>query len=126
MLIGLGHDLQSVHELARAQALWEPGIFFTEREIARFRCSHVPVESLTATFAGKEALFKALPPVGVWFWSDAELLHDEDHRPRFHYHGALKALMSRRGWQSDLSISHSGGFVSTIVIVTSGPRAPTL
>jgi holo-[acyl-carrier protein] synthase len=122
VLIGLGHDLQALHELEAREALWEPGVFFTEAETLRFQGSASPLESLAAGFSSKEALFKALPRVEGWFWTDAELHHDERHAPRFRFHGALREHMERQGWQAMLSISHSGGFVSTVVIVSAVAR----
>ena len=122
VLIGLGHDLQALHELKELEGLWEPGVFFTEQETLRFQGSPSPVESLAAGFSSKEALFKALPRVDGWFWTDAELHHDERHAPRFRFHGALQEHMERHSWEALLSISHSGGFVSTVVIVTAVPR----
>ncbi len=123
MLRGLGHDLQALAELKNVESLWEPGVFFTERETARFRGSASPLESLAAGFSCKEALFKALPPVRGWFWTDAEVVHDERHAPRFCFHGALREHMERHGWSALLSISHSGGFVSTVVVLAENPRS---
>jgi holo-[acyl-carrier protein] synthase len=122
VLIGLGHDLQALHELQSVESLWEPGVFFTENEVARCRASRHPVESLGGVFSAKEALFKALPPVAGWFWTDAEVLHDERHAPRFGWHGRLREHMEREGWSVALSVSHSGGFVSTVVLVLATPR----
>jgi holo-[acyl-carrier protein] synthase len=122
VLIGLGHDLQALHELEGREGLWEPGVFFTEAEMVRFRASRSPVESLAAGFSAKEALFKALPRIDGWFWTDAEILHDERHAPGFRFHGVLREHVERHGWQALLSISHSGGFVSTVVIVEASPR----
>jgi holo-[acyl-carrier protein] synthase len=118
VLIGLGHDLQALDELERVEGLWEPGVFFTEEETRRFRASRSPVESLAGCFSSKEALFKALPPVVGWFWTDAEVIHDERHAPRFRFHGALREHVEHQGWEARLSISHSGGFVSTVVLVS--------
>ncbi len=105
------------------EALWVPGVFFTEAETDRFRRSASPPQSLAAGFSSKEALFKALPPIEGWFWTDAEILHDERHAPRFHFHGALREHLERQGWEARLSISHSGGFVSTVVLVLATPKA---
>jgi holo-[acyl-carrier protein] synthase len=121
-LIGLGHDLQVLHELKGREGLWEPGVFFTEEETARFRRSPSPEESLAAAFSSKESLFKALPRIEGWFWTDAEIHHDERHAPRFRFHGTLREHMMRHGWEAKLSISHSGGFVSTVVIVVATSR----
>jgi holo-[acyl-carrier protein] synthase len=123
VLIGLGHDLQALHELKDVEGLWEPGVFFTERETARFRSSPSPRESLAAGFSCKESLFKALPRVDGWFWTDAEVVHDARHAPSFCFHGALREHMERHGWTALLSISHSGGFVSTVVVLAAHPRS---
>lgn len=118
VLIGLGHDLQALHELKDVEHLWTPGVFFTEQETARFRQSVAPLESLAAGFSCKEALFKALPALEGWHWTDAEVVHDARHAPRFRFHGPLHEHLAQRGWQALLSISHSGGFVSTVVLVS--------
>jgi holo-[acyl-carrier protein] synthase len=117
VLIGLGHDVQALRELECVEGLWEPGVFFTEEETARFQRSRVPLESLAGCFSSKEALFKALPRVEGWFWTDAEVLHDERHAPRFRFHGALREHLARQDWEARLSVSHSGGLVSTVVLV---------
>lgn len=125
VLIGLGHDLQALDELERVEGLWEPGVFFTEEETRRFRTSRSPVESLAGCFSSKEALFKALPPVEGWFWTDAEVVHDGRHAPHFRFHGALREHVERQGWEARLSISHSGGFVSTVVLLSSTQESPS-
>lgn len=123
-LIGLGHDLQLVSELEATPALREPGVFFTPGELHRFASSADPLQSTAGGFAAKEALFKALPAVPEpWFWTDAELVHDGRGAPRFHPHGALAAHLDRRRLRVSVSISHSGGFASSVVIVTGGTSA---
>lgn len=116
MLIGLGHDLQMLAELEGQTALWEPGVFFTEAETERFRQSADPLQSFGAGFSAKESLFKALPPLeGGWFWTDVEVLADSRKAPLLRFHGKLREHAEREGWVGRLSISHSGGFVSTVV-----------
>jgi holo-[acyl-carrier protein] synthase len=122
VLIGLGHDLQAVSELVSKEALREPGVFFTAGELERFARAASPEDSLAAGFSAKEAFFKALPRVDGWFWTDAELHHDARHAPRFRFHGALREHLERQGWQAMLSLSHSGGFVSAVVVLTLAPR----
>lgn len=119
--MGLGHDLQAISELEDARSLLEPDVFFTAAELAYFEHSASPKQSLAAGFSAKEALFKALPAMDDWFWTDAELVHDARHAPRFQFHGALAEHLSREGWQVAVSLSHSGGFVSTVVLVTRAP-----
>jgi holo-[acyl-carrier protein] synthase len=122
-LIGLGHDLQLVSELAAARALLEPDVFFTSQELRRFASAVVPMASLAGGFAAKEALFKALPAEETWFWTDAELIHDRRGAPRFRVHGSLASHLARRRLQVSVSISHSGGFASSVVVVTGGTSA---
>lgn len=123
-LIGLGHDLQLVSELETTAGLREPGVFFTPGELRRFASSADPLQSMAGGFAAKEALFKALPAAPEpWFWTDAELVHDGRGAPRFHPHGALAAHLGRRRLGVSVSISHSGGFASSVVIVTGGTSA---
>ncbi|GAA1500628.1 hypothetical protein GCM10009760_62380 [Kitasatospora kazusensis] len=125
-LTGLGHDLQLISELEVASALREPDVFFTTGELAHFAGAVVPLQSLAGAFAAKEALFKALPPADrTWFWTDAELVHDRRGAPGFAVHGALAAHLARHGLRVSVSISHSGGFVSAVVLVTGGAPAAT-
>jgi len=122
VLIGLGHDLQPLEEFSRVEGLWAEDVFFTGRELEYIQRARSPVESLAASFSSKESLFKALPAVEGWYWTDAELLHDERHAPYFRFHGALGEQVERQAWQVKVSISHGGGFVSTVVIVAAAPR----
>lgn len=118
-LIGLGHDLQLVSELEVASGLREPDVFFTDRELRRFAGAVGPLQSLAGAFAAKEALFKALPPAREpWFWTDAEVVHDPHGGPQFDIHGTLAGHLARHRLRVNVSISHSGGFVSSVVVVT--------
>lgn len=125
-LMGLGHDLQLISELEGASALRDPDVFFTSGELRRFASSVAPRESLAGGLAAKEALFKALPAVTeTWFWTDAELVHDRHGAPAFHTHGALASHLVRRRLRVSVSISHSGGFASSVVVVTGATSAST-
>ncbi|NJQ05088.1 holo-ACP synthase [Streptomyces lonarensis] len=118
-LIAVGHDLQAVAPLRTAVALRSPGVFFTAAELARFASAVVPLQSTAAGFAAKEALFKALPPAPEpWFWTDAELAHDRHGAPRFRARGALARHLGRRGLRVAVSLSHSGDYVSAVVVVS--------
>ena len=120
MLIGLGHDIQLISQLEDAQALRQPGLFFTERETSRFSAQPQPIESLAATFSAKEALFKALPKVEGYFWTDIEVIHDERGRPGYFLQGVLRQWFLRSDWRAYLSISHSGDYVSAVALIASG------
>jgi len=118
VLIGLGHDLQRSTEIDPAGELAVPGTFFTTRERARWEGAASPRQSMAANFAAKEALFKALPAMQGHPWTDAEVVHDRHGAPRFELHGALGQLVRDRGWAIQVSLSHSGDYVSAVVAVS--------
>ena len=126
MLIGLGHDLQRSTEIDPAGELGAPGTFFTARERTRWEGAVSPRQSMAANFAAKEALFKALPAMQGHPWTDAEVVHDRHGAPRFELHGALGQLVRDRGWAIQMSLSHSGDYVSAVVAVsnTGSPTRP--
>ena len=124
MLIGLGHDIQRVSEFENVHALRRPGLFFTERETRHISRQDQPLVSLAATFSAKESLFKALPRVRAFFWTDIEVTHDEHGKPGYWLHGRLGQIFSLSGWQICLSISHSGEYVSTVALIASGGISP--
>lgn len=126
MLIGLGHDLQRSTEIDPTAELGAPGVFFTVRERERWEGAVSPRHSMAAIFSAKEALFKALPAMQGHPWSDAEVVHDRHGAPRFELHGALGQLVRDRGWAIQLSLSHSGDYVSAVVAVsdTGAPLGP--
>ena len=124
-LIGLGHDFQLISEVERVSALREPGVFFTSAELCRFASAVVPSQSLAGGFAAKEGLFKALPADVSWFWTDAELIADSHGAPQFRMHCRLARQLARRRLHVHVSISHSGGFASSVVVVSSGARRLT-
>jgi holo-[acyl-carrier protein] synthase len=120
----VGHDLQLISELEVAAGLREPDVFFTDRELRRFAGAVGPLQSLAGAFAAKEALFKALPPAREpWFWTEAELVHDRHGGPGFDIHGSLAGHLARHRLRVNVSISHSGGFVSSVVVVTTHSSA---
>lgn len=123
MLIGLGHDIQRVSEFENLLALCEPGLFFTEMETRHFGLQDQPLASLAATFSAKEALFKALPQMETFFWTDIEVTHDEHGKPGYWLHGRLGQIFFQSGWRVCLSISHSGEYVSTVALIATGGGA---
>jgi holo-[acyl-carrier protein] synthase len=117
VLIDIGHDLQRVSEIEAAEALLEPDLFFTAAEIAHFARATNRGETVAGAFCAKEALFKALPKISGWFWTDAEIHRDTRHAPALRFHNALADHMAARNAVASLSISHSGGFASAVVVV---------
>jgi holo-[acyl-carrier protein] synthase len=117
MLTGLGHDLVAIRELASAEALREPGLFFTGSEHAHAARAVEPLYALAGLFAAKEAFFKAAPQLHGNYWTDVEVVHDPHGAPRFHLHGALGRALAEQGLCVHLSISHAGDYASAVVVV---------
>ena len=115
-VIGVGID---VCELDRFAASIErtPALavrLFTEAERT------LPVASLAARFAAKEALAKALGAPRGMEWHDAEVIREESGRPVFKIRGTVRAQATALGVQRiHLSLSHDAGIASAMVVLES-------
>lgn len=77
----------------------------------------LPVRSLAARFAAKEALAKALGAPGGLLWTDAEIRRAPSGRPSLHVRGTIEAVAEALGitvWH--VSLSHDGGIATAMVI----------
>jgi holo-[acyl-carrier protein] synthase len=116
MIVGVGIDVVDVARfedtLRRA-----PGLMlrlFTEAE------RHLPVNSLAASFAAKEALAKSLGAPAGLSWTDAWVRRDDGGRPHLHVEGTVAARVEGLGVAGlHLSISHDAGIASAVVIAES-------
>lgn len=117
MIIGVGIDVVDVTRfgatLDRTPALRER--LFTEGE------RDLPLNSLAARFAAKEALAKALgAPTGMQ-WHDAEVHRGVDGRPHLKVRGTVGARVDDLAITTlHLSLSHDAGIASAVV-VAEGP-----
>ena len=114
MIVGIGTDLVDLgrfeESLARTPTLRER--LFTPAE------RNLPLESLAARFAAKEALAKALGAPGDLSWQDAEVVGD--WQPRFELSGTVAARAAELGvTHTHLSLSHDGGMASAFVVLES-------
>jgi holo-[acyl-carrier protein] synthase len=113
VIVGIGTDIVEVARfeaaLARTPALRTRLFTESEREL--------PLRSLAARFAAKEALAKALgAPVGL-SWLDATVLREPDGRPRLEVRGSVAERAQELGVTCfHLSLSHDGGFASALVV----------
>src|SRR3954451_1770885 len=112
-VVGVGIDVVDVARfeasLTRTAGLRDR--LFTERE------RDLPVASLAARFAAKEALAKALGAPGGLGWHDAEVVSDERGRPSLVVSGTVATAADEAGvatWH--VSISHDGGNAIAVVI----------
>jgi holo-[acyl-carrier protein] synthase len=119
VIVAVGIDVVLVERFARALArtplLAER--LFTEAERVTPSGNPRSPESLSARFAAKEAVAKALgAPVGL-HWHDCEIVTDPDGRPWLTVSGTVAQAASELGvtrWH--LSLSHDGGIASAMVV----------
>ncbi len=113
MIMGVGIDVVDIERfglaLARTPRLLTRLFTDAEREL--------PLPSLAARFAAKEALAKALgSPVGL-SWQDATVLRGAGGRPELDIRGRVLQEVARLGIQTlHVSLSHDAGIASAIVI----------
>ena len=116
MIVGVGTDLVEVARLGQSLERTPTlrGRLFTPAE------ADLPLESLAARFAAKEALAKALGAPGGLSWQDAEVAVTAEGAPRFELTGTVAARAAELGVQSvHLSLSHDGGLALAFVILES-------
>ena len=113
MIVGVGID---VCEIARFERVLDrtPSLrerLFTDSE------RDLPIASLAARFAAKEALAKTLGAPPGLRWTDATVGRGEHGAPLLQVRGTVAARAQALGvthWH--LSLSHDGGLASAIVI----------
>lgn len=113
MIVGVGIDVVGIDRFAQTLAE-TPGLrerLFTPAE------RELPLRSLAARFAAKEALAKALGAPPGMSWQDAEVDKDVDGRPFLRTGGTVAARMGALDVDSlHLSLTHDGGIASAVVV----------
>ena len=114
MIIGVGIDVVELvrfeASLTRTPALRDK--LFTPTE------AQLPMQSLAARFAAKEALIKALGGSEGVRWHDMEIVPDEERNPGFVLHNVVEAQVRERGiTRIHVSMTHDAG-VATAFVVT--------
>lgn len=117
MIRGIGVDIVDLARFER-QVERTPGLIprlFTEDERT------LPVHSLAARFAAKEALIKALGDSASITWQELEVVNDDHGNPGFRLHGsALTALTARGITGVHLTMTHDAG-IACAFVVAEGP-----
>jgi holo-[acyl-carrier protein] synthase len=114
VIVGVGIDVVDIDRFAasleRTPRLRERLFTPAERSL--------PLHSLAARFAAKEALAKALGAPAGLDWQDAEVVSVSSGRPRFELHGTIAARAAELGggWVH-LSLSHDAGIASAVVVL---------
>jgi holo-[acyl-carrier protein] synthase len=116
VIAGVGIDVVDVARFER-QLERAPGLLqrlFTEVE------QGLPVRSLAARFAAKEAVAKALgAPVGLR-WTDVTVVRQDGGAPRLEVTGTVAARARELGIERfHVSLSHDAGIASAVVIAES-------
>lgn len=113
MIVGIGVDIVDVERFGRALST-APGLkrrLFTEPEF------DLPVRSLAARFAAKEAVAKALGGPGALRWRDVSIVRCENGAPTLLVSGTVAAradALSIEHWH--ISLSHDAGMAIAMVI----------
>jgi holo-[acyl-carrier protein] synthase len=120
VIAGVGIDVVDIARFER-QLQVSPGLrarLFTESE------RELPVRSLAARFAAKEAIAKALgAPVGLR-WTDVTVVREPNGQPRLEVTGTVAARAAELGIERfHVSLSHDAGIASAVVIAERGDRA---
>jgi holo-[acyl-carrier protein] synthase len=115
-VIGVGIDVVDIDRfelsLERTPTMRER--LFTPGEAA------LPLASLAARFAAKEALAKALGAPHGMAWHDAEVLSEDSGRPVLTIRGTVRARADELGVRHlHLSLSHDAGIASAVVMLES-------
>lgn len=117
MIVGVGIDVVDLDRfertLERTPSLRERLFTSAERDL--------PVASLAARFAAKEATIKAFGgPVGTWH--DAWIERSESGQPILQFAGEVAAHADSLGVVNrQVSLSHDGGVATAVVILESAP-----
>jgi holo-[acyl-carrier protein] synthase len=113
MIVGVGIDVVDVARFDQTLRR-TPGLLlrlFTETE------RHLPINSLAASFAAKEALAKSLGAPAGLHWTDAWVHRADGGRPFLHVEGTVAARIAELAVTSlHVSLSHDAGIASAVVI----------
>ncbi len=114
-ILGVGTDIV---ETQRIRELYErePGFasrVFTERELAYCLSKATKFMNLSARFAAKEAVAKALG--GAFGWKEVELINDAEGKPQVVLYG--RALAAADGAVVHVSISHTRDYSSAVAVI---------
>lgn len=114
VIAGIGADTVDIDRFAsslkRTPGLRDRLLAESEREL--------PVHSLAARFAAKEALIKALGGSDGFTWHDAVIVNNELGAPSFAHTESLDQLLVKRGLaHPHLSLTHDAGVATAFVIV---------
>ncbi len=124
LIIGVGVDMVKIERMRNACNRRTQRFLrrvFTPQEIGYCYSQKEPFSHLSARFAAKEAMLKAL---GVGWgggtkWTDIEVARDGLGAPRLNPVGPLKEKMEERGVRKAVvSLSHASDYAIAVVVLT--------
>ena len=114
MIVGVGVD---VVDLARFAESLRRTPSLRDRLLTPAEAA-LPVESMAARFAAKEAVAKALGAPGNLAWHDAEVVRLPGGQPVFELRGTVLARANDLGvTRTHLSLSHDSGVATAFVVL---------
>lgn len=114
MILGIGVDVVDIARFGRSLERTPP---LRDRLFARSE-RDLPLSSLAARFAAKEALIKASGDSSGFTWHDMVVKSDAARRPLLVTSGEVAARLERLGVTSThLSLSHDAGIASAFVVL---------
>lgn len=117
MITGIGVDVVGLERFARKL---ERTPRLIERLFAESERS-LPVHSLAARFAAKEALIKALGRSDGLVWTEIEVVPNEHGDPDFRLHGGVADVVAGHGVRRlHLSLTHDAGVAVAFVVAEGG------
>ena len=117
MIRGIGLDLCEIARMEKLRMMTRfIERYFSEKEQQYIRAKGRSAgQTMAGIFAAKEALGKALGKGLDFELSDAEVWHDDDGCPYYHFQGEMKNRMA--GIIPHLSISHDGGIAGAVCLL---------
>lgn len=128
MIAGIGTDIIEISRIKKA--FEKSGMsflerIFTDQEIAYFKSSNFSIQTISGTFAGKEAAVKAMGTgIRGFKWKDLEILRDKKGKPHVFLRGEAAKAASERGiGRIFISISHCREYAVAYAIASSDAGA---
>jgi holo-[acyl-carrier protein] synthase len=114
VILGIGVDVVDIDRFARSLERTPP---LRERLFAAGERG-LPLSSLAARFAAKEALIKASGDSTGFTWQDMVVVADANRRPSLRVSGVVEQRLAELGVvTTHLSMSHDAGIASAFVVL---------
>lgn len=123
MIKGIGTDIIEISKIKNIYKKWGNKVLrkvFTDSEIKYCNSIKDKFHSLSARFAAKEAVLKAIG-IGLnsgFRWKDIEIVKEKSGKPEVKFRGKIKILLkSLKLSNIEISVSHSDDFAVAVAII---------